>query len=113
MKVTQYSFGSITIEGTTYTKDVIIHPDFVHSPWWRKEGHLLQIDDLGIVLQGGVPDLIIGTGYNGALKVPDKTLQYLQSRGFTVTVKKTPEAVDCYNWSSDTKHVMAALHLTC
>lgn len=113
MNITRYSFGSITIEGTTYTKDVIIHPDFVHSPWWRKEGHVLSIDDLETALQSGVTGIIIGTGYSGSMQVPEETLQQLRSRGLTVTVKKTQDAVDCYNGIPDTRKVIAALHLTC
>ncbi len=36
MKISDYSFGNITINGETYTKDVIIYPDRIFSLWWRK-----------------------------------------------------------------------------
>lgn len=113
MNIRQYSFGRITIEGRTYTKDVIVYPDSVHSPWWRKEGHILHVADLETIMQSPATCLVIGTGYNGAMHVPEDTLQHLRSRGFDVIVKKTQDAVTYYNGIPDTSNVIAALHLTC
>jgi len=31
MRIEAFSFGNITIEGTTYTTDVIVYPDHVES----------------------------------------------------------------------------------
>ena len=41
MRIDRYAFGNIVIDGKAYTKDVIIFPDRVYSPWWRKDGHFL------------------------------------------------------------------------
>jgi len=46
MKIDQYAFGKIVIDGKTYTSDVIIYPEKVDASWWRKEGHRLQPADL-------------------------------------------------------------------
>lgn len=62
MRVEHYDFGQITIAGQDYSKDVIIWPDRVYSPWWRKEGHCLYLEDLRDVLQTPPAKLIIGTG---------------------------------------------------
>lgn len=113
MKITHYAFGSITIDGNTYTKDVIIYPDRVFSPWWRKEGHLLQPEDLGEIIQSGISILIIGTGYYGTMKVPAEILSLLESKNIEAIVGKTQEAVDRYNEIAAAKHVAAAFHLTC
>ena len=51
MKIEHYSFGNITIDGQTYTSDVIIYPERVDASWWRKEGHNLQIEDLAGVIK--------------------------------------------------------------
>ena len=50
MKIDKYNFGSITINGKEYTKDVIIFPDRVSAPWWREEGHNLSLKDLKEVI---------------------------------------------------------------
>ena len=37
MKIEAFTFGSITIEGKTYTGDVIVYPDRVDESWPREE----------------------------------------------------------------------------
>jgi len=113
MKITDYSFGRITIDGKTYSKDVIIYPDHVYSPWWRKEGHLLQNEDLSDIVNAKLPVLIVGTGYYGAMKVSNQILDYLNSNSIEAIVEKTPEAVIRYNEYAATGPVIAAFHLTC
>ena len=113
MMITHYSFGIMTIGGKTFSKDLIILPDRIHSPWWRREGHLLQIEDLSDVLNAGLPLLIIGTGYHGAMKVSDEVRDYLTSRNIEVIVKITADAVTYYNTKAAADQTAAAFHLTC
>ena len=113
MKITDYSFGKITINGKKYTSDVIVFPDHVHSSWWRLEGHLLQIPDLKDVIAAKLPVLVIGTGYYGTMKVPRETLDYLTSNNIEVFAEDTQRAVERYNAVAPQKQCVAALHLTC
>lgn len=113
MKITHYSFGRIIIDGKTCSSDVIIHPDSVNPSWWRKEGHLLQEADLADTIRNAVSILIIGTGYNGAMRVPGTTLDYLKLRNIEVHTCITSEAVKLYNRLSEKETTSAALHLTC
>jgi len=113
MKIEEYSFGRITINGRTYTHDVIIYPDRVDDSWRRKQGHRLDIDDVSDLLQAGPDLLIIGTGYNGVMAVPQETLAALSRRGLQVRVESTPRAVRLFNDAPKDKTVIAALHLTC
>ena len=113
MKVDGYSFGRITIDGKTYTSDVIIFQDRVDPSWWRKEGHLLQAEDLSDIVNAAPSVLVIGTGAYGTMKVPEKTLDHLRSQGMTVHVEKTALAVELYNSLSGSSSPVAALHLTC
>ncbi len=113
MKIEHYSFGKITIDGQTFTSDVIIYPDRVNSSWWRKEGHLLQIDDLSDITGAGLPVLIIGTGYYSTMRVPEETLKYIQSKDIEVFIENTQKAVKLYNKISSDKQTIAGLHLTC
>ncbi|RMG02102.1 MAG: hypothetical protein D6726_08240, partial [Nitrospirae bacterium] len=78
-RIESYSFGRIVIGGNTYTKDVIVLPDGVFSPWWRKEGHLLHMEDLAEVFPVNPAVLIIGTGYSGVMRVPDSVIEELNS----------------------------------
>lgn len=73
MKIDDYDFGRIVIDGKTYTSDVIVYPERLDTSWWRKEGHLLQPEDITGVLDAEPEVLIIGTGYSGCMRVPRRT----------------------------------------
>ncbi len=113
MKIDSYSFGRIVIDGKTYTSDVIIYPGRVEASWWRKEGHLLQPEDLTEALRAKPEVLIIGTGYSGVMQVPRETVDALAARGIEVKVERTSKAVEVFNEPQGKKTVIAALHLTC
>ena len=114
MKITHYEFGRIRIEGKDYDSDVIISADGVQDQWWRKEGHNLDVEDLGTILQRNPELLIVGSGYYGRMKVPDKTRDYLVEKGVRVEVINTTEAVTKYNeLQKECARIVAALHLTC
>ncbi len=113
MKIEHYSFGKITIDGKTYTSDVIIYPGRVDSSWWRKEGHYLQVVDLVDVINAKPEVLIIGTGYSGVMVVPKDTISHLESKGIEVHVARSEKAVEMFNKFQKEKLVIAALHLTC
>jgi len=114
MLIASYAFGSITIDGKTYTSDVIISPEGVNDAWWRREGHKLQIEDLEPVLQSGPDTLVIGTGNVGCMQVPRETLAHLESLGIEIHMARTGEAVKIYNdLEPGAGAIVAALHLTC
>lgn len=111
MRIEDYSFGKILIDGKVYTNDVIIFADRVLSPWWRKEGHLLQMEDLGDVVSANPEHLVIGKGFSGVMEVPEELIARLEGMGIKVSVARTTKAVDIFN-SLEGKKV-AAFHLTC
>jgi len=112
MVVDSYQFGRIVIDGKAYNRDVIILQDRVLN-WWRKQGHLLQLEDLGEALAGKPDVFVIGSGYSGEMKVPEGLIQEIRAQGIEVVVDRTTEAVRRYNELSKSKKVVAALHITC
>lgn len=116
MKISHYSFGSITIDDKAYTSDVIIYPGRVDSKWWRKEGHYLQPADLTDIINAKPDILIIGAGASGVMKVPEETLKFIKSKGIEVHVGMTDSAVELFSKMQSEKsgkRIVAALHLTC
>ena len=114
MQISDYEFGRITVADKTYTSDVIVAPEQVIDSWWRKQGHILQIEDLDDIVNAKPDMLIIGTGYYGRMQVPDATKHYLEERGIKVLQAKTRDAVTEFNQlQKEYARIVAALHLSC
>ncbi len=114
MKIEDYRFGAVRIEGRTYDSDVIVGPEGVRDHWWRKEGHRLQIGDLRDVLAAQPQVVVIGTGCYGRMQIPDATRRHLEEQGIEVHAAETGEAVKRFNaLQQQYARVVAALHLTC
>ena len=113
MKIDAFSFGSITIDGRAYTKDVIIYPDRVFEDWKREEEHRPQIIEFADIVKAEPDVLVIGTGYAGVMSIADQIRNYLTSKGIDVRVDKTVKAVALFNELQGKENVIAALHITC
>ncbi|MFW9905333.1 MAG: Mth938-like domain-containing protein [Candidatus Thorarchaeota archaeon] len=112
--IEQYSFGKIRISGKSFSNDVIIFPDEVIPSWWRKEGHNLHMEDLDDVIERKPELLIIGTGFNGVMRVSQDLINQLEELGINTTVMKSTDAVKEYNkLIKEKKRIAAGLHLTC
>ena len=113
MMIDSYDFGQIVIDGKRYEKDLIFFSDRIKGDWWRKMGHLLQMEDLKEVLEAKPEVLVVGTGYYGAMTVPPETRRHVESEGIEIIVEKTAEACKTFNRLVISRKVVAALHLTC
>jgi hypothetical protein len=114
VKINSYSFGSIVIDGKTYTKDIIVSDNVLNPNWWRKEGHSLAVEDIKEILEDECEVIVIGTGYDGEMVVPLETKKHIESLGIDIITKKTTEAVKTYNkLLEDGRKVIGAFHLTC
>ncbi len=112
MKIEKYSFGQMTVSGSTFTSDVIIFPERVKSPWWREEGHLLQLKDIEDIMEYRPEVLVIGTGYYGQMRVAPEVIERLRELNIDYYIQDSSEGMDTYN-SLDAKKKIGAFHLTC
>ena len=111
--IDSYDFGRITVNGKSYTADLLVFPDKIKADWWRKKGHRLHVADLKEVLEAKPEVLVVGTGYSGMMDVPLETRNYIESEGIELVVQKTSEACKTFNRLYESRTVVAALHLTC
>ncbi len=111
--IESYRFGKIVIDGVAYTSDIIIYPDHVQSGWWRKEGHNLAVGDLEEVIKRKPETLVVGTGYSGAMTVPEATREALIANGIDLVILKTTDACNEFNDLEKYGKVVGAFHLTC
>jgi len=113
--IDSYSFGRMTVDGRSYSRDLMILPDgrIVH-PWWRLSGHRLTTDDLTEVLDASPRTIVVGSGSAG-LMTPDPALDAeLERRQIRMIVFPTGQAVDRYNdLCRQGENVAGCFHLTC
>lgn len=114
MHIDSYQFGIIVIDGAEYDSDCFILDDSVHANWWRKQGHVLVVEDLQPVIAAKPSVLVVGCGASGMMKVPEQTRQALEQHDIELIALDTDKAVKKFNeLAAKDQDVAAALHLTC
>jgi len=116
--ITHYSFGRLIYKNQTYTRDLIIltspSEERILPNWWRKEGHLLQVEDLEEVFAFKPQYLIVGTGASGVMRVDEKVRERAKALGIILEAYPTEKAVKRFNELFEQKVSLAgAFHLTC
>ena len=114
MKVNKLSFGSITIDGESFEKDVIIDHGVVKK---RKKGESKQYHDrfghTPLSVEENIPwdcrVLIVGTGHSESLPVMKEVYDMAERKGVKLLTMSTPEAVRHVN----DEGTNLVLHLTC
>ena len=113
--IEKVGFGTMTIDGRTYTSDVLIYPDGqILSPWWRARGHRLALADIEELVARQPSLLVVGSGIFGRMK-PESSLQSaLSKKGIELYIARTKAAADYYNRIPPADVTLAAcFHLTC
>ncbi len=111
MKIEDFVFGEIKIDGIIYNKDLILTPRGIFPNWWRKEGHKICWDDLSFLNFEGIKYLIVGTGWSNAVMVMDdlkEKMKELNVEIITVNSQKAPKEYEPIK-----NEAILALHLTC
>ena len=111
--IESYQFGKIVIDGSVYTKDVILLPTQIISNWWRKEGHQLNVSDLEDVLTANLQVLVVGQGASSRMQIRTEVENALKSARIELIPLSTQKACQEYNRRSAMERAAAALHLTC
>lgn len=113
-KIEKYSFGTISIEGQTYSSDVIVSREGVKANWRRRSGHSLCMEDLEIIASWDIEILLVGTGSSGMMSVPERVISDMKSKGVILEADPTGQAVRKFNeYFKAGKKVAGAFHLTC
>ena len=116
MKIEDFSFGSIKIDGETYEHDVVIDRGSIRK---RKKRPSRQFRDAfghtPLSVKEEVPwkcrRLVIGTGAHGALPVMDEIKQEAERRHIELVVEPTVDAIESLR--RNPKRTNAVLHVTC
>ncbi len=112
--IENYRFGEIIIQGKRFTSDVKINlKKEVISPWWRRQGHVVELDDLEDLLKESPEVLILGQGDPGLMKASSTLKEFLKKKNIELIEMPTRLAIEEYNKLKDRKRVVAGFHLTC
>jgi len=109
------AFGVMTIDGRTYTSDLIIFPDGrVQDGWWRKHGHVLSVDDILVLVDAAPKVIVAGTGTSGRMRPESGMIPFLGERDILMIAEPNPQAVETYNRKiASGLEIGACFHLTC
>ena len=114
LRIDNCSFGSLVINGKTYTDDLVIYPDGeIMGPWRRKRGHQLSMDDLRELIDSSPEVIVAGTGVSGGV-IPDRNLEEdLSKLAIEFIAAPNEKATKAFNELVAEKRVGAGFHLTC
>ena len=114
LRIESCSFGTLIINGKTYSTDLIIYPDGeVVTPWRRNRGHRLSHEDISRLVESSTEIIIAGTGVSGMVKPEKKLDKVLSTLGIQFFAEPNQKAIDIFNQWSSQKRVGACFHLTC
>ena len=129
--IEEYRFGSITIDGKTYNHDVEVrwapHQKFGGGQvgevlkWWRKESHIIDVEDVKRAMAQKPDTIVIGTGHSGIAEVNEAAKKEIQAKGIKLIVDLTEQAVKTFNIINEEsareegkqEKVIGLFHLTC
>jgi hypothetical protein len=114
MKIEDFSFGRIVVDGVAYTSDIKIIGGKVVADWWRKGGHKVEIEDIQEMIDARPEVLVIGKGDPGLMQTSATLRKLLKSNEIELVEEKTVKAVQTFNRLSQTgKAVFAGFHVGC
>ena len=116
MRLDQYRFGAIRVDGVTLETDIVIDRGDVRKrkkkaskPFRDRFGHTpLSVEEN---IPWKCQTLVVGTGAEGALPVMQEVEREAERRGVELIAVPTPKAIALLNRQA--KRVNAVLHLTC
>jgi len=112
--IEEYAFGKIVVNGVTYTNDIKIIQGNVVPEWWRRSGHLVEVDDIKDILKSKPDILIIGKGDPGQMKTAASLRKFLKNNGIELIEEKTSKAIGMFNrLQKKGENVSVGLHISC
>jgi hypothetical protein len=117
-RIDSTQFGSITIEGEVFKRDVIIRLGGTVEKRKKKlskalygTSHIISLAEAEHVYQKGAKRIIIGAGMFGRVDLSGEAAGYFGRRGCQVELLPTAEAARA--WNEAEGDVIGLFHITC
>lgn len=111
-KIEKINFGDIRINGKSYgEKDIILYPDSVIE---KQKTHEISASDFEQLILYEPEIVVIGTGFNGLVKIDKKIQEIAKKEEIGLEIEKTPQALEKFEeLLGKGKKVVAWVHTTC
>jgi hypothetical protein len=117
-RIDDAKFGSITIKGEVFEKDVGIRLSGEVKKRKKKlssaiygTSHIISLDEAKHVYEKGAERLIIGTGQFDMVKLSDEAAGYFERKKCQVDLLPTKKAIKA--WNEAEGNVIGLFHVTC
>jgi hypothetical protein len=111
-------FGSVTIEGVTFERDVIIRLSGKVKKRKKKlskavygTSHTISLDEAKHVYQKGAGRLIVGAGQYGLVELSEEAAGYFERQECQVDLLPMKKAIKAWNKAEGS--VIGLFHVTC
>lgn len=115
--ITHISWGQLVVDGKRHYRDAKLFPGGSREWDWNESGtsHAtgIQSEDVEELLNHGATVIVLSTGMNERLFAAPETINVLKSRGVSVHVLPTEQAVLVYNELREKNKVGGLFHTTC
>jgi hypothetical protein len=112
------SFGSITIGGKTFGRDVLIRLSGEVKKRKKRlskavygTSHVVSLAEAEHVYEKGAERLIVGTGQSGLVELSEEAADFFRRKGCRVELLPTREAMKAWNEAKGA--VIGLFHVTC
>ena len=120
MNIDSTEFGNITIDGTTYPHDILIHlsGEVVKrkkklSKKYYGTSHIISLEEAEFVYEKGCDTLVLGAGQFGNVKLSPEAAKFFEHHRCRVILLPTPEAIKAYNNARGRAKTIGLFHVTC
>ena len=112
--ISEFSFGRIVVNGQICDNDIKIVLGRLVPDWWRKSGHIVEIEDVRDLLDTNPEVLVIGKGQPGYMSITEELRQHLEKKSIKLIEEPTAQAINTYNRMFETgKQVSGGFHVGC
>ncbi|OGS95096.1 MAG: hypothetical protein A3H31_01800 [Gallionellales bacterium RIFCSPLOWO2_02_FULL_57_47] len=120
MKIDSTEFGSITVNGTTYSHDILIRlsGEVVKrkkklSKKYYGTSHTISREEAEFVYEKGCSTLVLGAGQYGNVTLSPEAAEFFKHHDCRVILEPTPDAIETYNKTREKAKTIGLFHVTC
>ena len=117
-KVDSFSFGSITVDGKKYRRDLFLLPDGAvkqrKGGIWKFGGHTFKKEEIEELSRTGAEVMVVGIGTDSQAKLSSEARSFAEQAKLELHILPSDQAVTKFNGLLEQgKKVAALIHITC